>query len=112
VLAGHLAQHLFPQLLLAHREGRCREIHDGLRACLRQRFDGVLMVTPALPEIPVVPDVLTDADAQAESVQLQDSRRAPRLEVAIFVENVIGRQQALVKHRSRASVIQQDRAVE
>jgi len=51
------------------------------------------MVTSAFPEIPIVPDVFADADPQAESVQLQDARLPSRFEVAIFIENIVGRKQ-------------------
>ena len=73
---------------------------------------GSLVIAPPLPEIAVVPDVFADADAQAPAVQFQNLRPAGRLEVAVFVEDVVGRQQRLVKGRPHRAVAQQHRAVE
>ena len=78
----------------------------------RQHLDGILMIAAALPEIAVVPDVLADADAQPPAVQLQDLRSAGRLEIAVFVENVVGGQQGLVKRRAHVAILQQHRAIE
>ena len=89
------------KFLLAHGEGRGGKIDDRLRAGLRQHLDGVFVITAALPEVAIVPDVFADADAQAAAVQFQNLRPVGRLEVAIFVEDIVSGQQGLVEGRPR-----------
>ena len=93
VTSRHAAEHLFAEALLAGDEGRRREIEDGLRAGANQLLDRVVMVAPALPEVAVVPDVLTDADAEPHAADVEHLRAVERLEVAVFVEDVVGGQQ-------------------
>ena len=55
------------------------------------------MIAAALPEVAVVPDVLADADAEPAAAELEHLRAVERLEVAVLVEHVVGRQQRLAE---------------
>ncbi len=112
IFLGHVAKHALPQNLLAGDEGRRRKIHYCLRARFGQHLDWILMIPAALPEIPVVPDVLADADAQAPAVQLQDLRTHGRLEIAVFIEDIVGGEQGLVKRGTHIAILEQHRAIE
>src|ERR1039458_6223867 len=70
----HVAEHVLAEELLAHPERRGREIEDGLRARGHQRFDGVPLIAAALPEIAIVPNVFTNADAEAAAMPLENLR--------------------------------------
>ena len=107
-----MSQHLLAQELFPHRERRRRKVDDRLCPGLRQDLDGVLVVTPPLPEIPVVPDVLADADAQPPSLQFQNLRLRRGFEIPVLVEYIVGRQQRLMEDRPHRPVPQQHRAVE
>ena len=93
-------------------KGEAERLTMACAPALSQDFDRVLMVAPALPEIAIVPDVFADADAQAAAVQLEDPRLAAGLEVAVFVEDIVGGQQRFVEGRADDAVAQQDRAIE
>ena len=112
ILLSHVAQHALPQDLLAGDEWRRRKVHDGLRARFGKHLDGVLMITPALPEILIVPNVFADTDAQTPAVQLQNLRAHGWLEIPVLIENVIGGEQSLVKRGAYFAILQQDRAIE
>ncbi len=55
------------------------------------------MIAAALPEVAIVPDVLADADAEPHAAELENLRSVKRLEVAVLVEDVVGRQQRLAE---------------
>ena len=112
VFLRHVAEHPLAQDLLAGDERRRRKIHDRLRARFDQHFDRILMITAPLPEIPVVPYVFANADSQPAAVQLQNLRSRGRLEIAVFIENVVGGQQGLVKRLAHLALLQQNRAIE
>src|SRR6185369_16192852 len=97
ILLCHVAEHFLPQGLLAGVEGRGGEVKDGLRAGFGEGFDRVLMITAALPEIAVVPDVFADADAKSYAVQLQNLGAVEGLEVAVLVEHVVCGEEGLVE---------------
>src|SRR3954467_8705797 len=70
------------------------------------------MVTAALPEIAVVPDVLADADAKLTAIEFEHSGLGSGLEVAVLVENVISGQQGFVKSLAHGAAAEQHGAVE
>ena len=99
-------QHLPSQLALRVPERRRRQVdvhRRMLRHDLLHRVDGV--ETPR-PEILVVPRVFADGDAQAHAVKLNHLLRTSRREVALFIEDVVERQQALVLFQQQLSAIQ------
>src|SRR5262249_47441406 len=74
VFLGHVPEHLLSEDLLAGLEGGSGKVQNGLGAGPGQRLDGIVVIPAALPEIAVVPDVLTDAHSQTESLPIQDLR--------------------------------------
>ena len=74
--------------------------------------DRIVMVAAPLPEIAIVPDVLADADADARAGDVEQLGAVVRLEVAVLVEDVVGRQQRLAEALLDAAAAQQHRAVE
>ena len=72
-----------------------------------QRLDRVGAVEPVRPEVGVVPDVLADRDAQAPAAKVDRRDLGRRLEVAPFVEDVVGGQQRLAHHRGDPAVLDQ-----
>ena len=75
-----------------------------------QLLDRIVVVAAALPEVAIVPDVLADADAEPAPAELEDLRAVKRLEVAVLVEDVVGRQQRLAESLLDAPVAEQRRA--
>ena len=63
----------------------------------RQLLDRIVVIAAALPEVAIVPDVLADADAEPPAAELEDLRAVKRLEVAVLVEDVVGRQERLAE---------------
>src|ERR1035438_6380624 len=108
----HVAEHVLAEELLTHPERRGRKIQDGLRARSYQRLDGVPLIAAALPEIAIVPNVFTDADAEAAAMPIENLRAGRRFEVPVFVKDVVSGQQGLVEGRPDPAVLQQHRAVE
>src|SRR6266850_530329 len=98
--------------VLPGRERRRRKVEDDVSAGARELVDRVVMVAAPLPEIAVVPDILADADADAASGDVEELRPVKRLEVAVFVEDVVGRQQRLAEALLDAPSAEQCGAVE
>src|SRR5690606_8384009 len=90
-----LRDHPPPQVGLVGREGTGRDVDEQVDVLIGQLLDRIAVVEPARPEVAVVPDVL--ADRHAEPRALEDDRLdgGGRLEVAVLVEDVVGRQQRL-----------------
>ncbi len=97
VLARHAAEHLLAPDVLAGRERRGRQVDDRRGAGIDQLFDRIVVIAAPLPEIAIVPDVLADADADPRAAEIEHLRAVKRLEVAILVEDVVGRQQRLAE---------------
>ena len=93
--AGEHAEHLLAHRLLAGRERRRRQVDEDAGAEALDGVDRIGQVARPLPEVAVVPDVLTNADRGAHPRHLERLEAGARLEVAILVEDVVGRQQAL-----------------
>ena len=69
---------------------------------------GIVVIAAPLPEVAIVPDVFADADAQPTAADIERLRTVERLEVAVFVEDVVGRQQRLAEPRADLAALQQD----
>jgi len=76
---------------------------------LFHRIDGI---KPAVPETFVVPGILANADGQPQAVQLNNMLLPGRREIALLVEHVVERQQALMLLQLEMSAVQQDRRVD
>ena len=112
VLARHVAEHLFTPLVLAGGERRRRQVDDGGRAGADELLDRIVVIAAALPVIAIVPDVLADADAQPPAADVEHLGAVKRLEVAVFVEDVVGGEQRFAESEIDAAVAQQNRGVE
>ncbi len=69
------------------------------------------MIAASFPEIAIVPDVLADAHADASFADVQNLRTAERLEVSVFVEHVVGREECLAEPMMKFAALQENRAV-
>ena len=67
---------------------------------------GIAAIQPFRPEILVVPDVLANRDAQLVSVELERRDVFGRFKIAVFVKNVVSRQQAFVRAPDDFPVLQ------
>ena len=70
------------------------------------------MVAPPLPEIAIVPDVLADGHSQGPIPQAQYLVVGRRFEIAVLVENIVSRQEALVETIQHLSSRQERGTVE
>ena len=77
-----------------------------------QLLDRIVVIAAAFPEVAIVPDVFADADAEPPAAEIEDLRPVERLEVAVLVEDVVGRAAAPCESAARPAVAQQHRAVE
>jgi hypothetical protein len=107
-----VAEHVLAEGLLTHVERRGGEIDDGLRAGFGEDFDGVLVIAAALPEVTIVPDIFADADPQAAALQVEDLRTVGGLEVAVFVEDIVGGQEGLVIGMADRAILHENGTVE
>src|SRR4051794_25502795 len=55
------------------------------------------MIAAPLPEIAIVPDILTDAHADSGAADAQNLWTAERFKVTVFIEDVVGGEQRLSK---------------
>ena len=93
LVARHAPQHLQPRALLAVTPGRRGKVQDDFRALGDEFPDRVAPVDPVRPEILVVPDVLADGDAKPVAVERERRDVFGRLEIAVLVKHIVGRQQ-------------------
>ena len=74
--------------------------------CAMSSLIGVAAVKPFRPEILVIPDVLANRDAELAVVELERRDGFGWLKIAVFVKNVVGRQQAFVRAPDDFPVLQ------
>src|SRR5439155_13532864 len=80
-------------LVFAQLPWRSRDVENDLRSRCRQFRSGVAPVPALAPEILIVPDIFADRQANLLAVELDYKILVGRLEVAILVKNIVGRQQ-------------------
>ncbi len=100
-VGGARGKHTLARGLLAHVEGGGAEVeqHLGAGICLdRRRAAGI-------------PDILADVDADDHAVDHEDRRALAGLEVAVLVEDAIGRQEALAVDALELAVTQHGRGI-
>ena len=111
VAARDGGQHGLARGALAAPEGRSGDIQDQVRDTLRggphQLFHRIHVIPPRLPETLVVPRVFADRNRDALARDLADRLRGCRREIALLVEHVIERQQALVLNEGYAAFFKQ-----
>ena len=108
---GHLGQHARAQVALLHSVGRGRNVDEQVGARGHQLLDGILAIQAPGPEIAIVPHVLADRDAEAMAGEVDRGHGLGRLEIAPFIENVVGRQQRLAMDRDDATLMDERRGV-
>ena len=111
MLRGERADHIIPALRLSDGERRSAQIQDHLRALADERFHRSGAIKTAR-QIFFRPDVLADRDANNRPAHFHRNNGASRLEVTVFVENVVGRQQRLEKFAHWLAVLEKRRGVE
>ena len=69
-------------------------------------LDRVAAIKPFRPKILVVPDVLANRDAEFAAIELERRGAFGRFKIAVFVKNVVSRQQAFVRAPDDFPVLQ------
>jgi len=105
VLLGDGAKHFDAQGALVDGVGRGGNIQKDAGSLLDELGDGVAGVAGLGPEILVVPDVFADGDAQLFVTEAINVIPFARLEVAGFVEDVVGGQEHLALLEDDAAVL-------
>jgi hypothetical protein len=103
----HTSQHARPQVSFLDGEGRRRDVDQEIRARIHQLLDGIFAVQPVRPEVAVVPNVLADGNAQAAPAKGHRRDGGGGLEVAPFIEDVVGGQQRLAPDGHDLAVVDQ-----
>ena len=80
--------------LLAFAPGRRRKVQDDFRSLRDEFLYRVAAVNPLRPEILVIPDVLTNCDAELATVENKRLNFFGRLKITVLIKHIIGRQQA------------------
>src|SRR5438132_7147117 len=106
------SQHPLSEHLLTHHEGRRRQIEQAVYPRLTEFLNRVNVIAWAAPEISVVPHVLADRYTDSIPAELEDRRSWGRFKVAIFIKDVVGRQQSLVVAVHDLAVAQQRSCIE
>ena len=113
MLDGLLPDHVTAQRGLAHRERARRDVDEQVDAGGREIRNRIARIQLPRPERRVVPDFL--ADRHTETHALERHRRSSAragLEVAVFVEDVVRRQQRLRVARDDAALVAENGSVE
>ncbi len=95
LVAGHALEHGEPGRFLAALPGRGGDVHHERRAHADEIVDGVGAITSLGPEIGIVPDVLANRHGDLLAAQIDRRDFLGRLEIAVLIENVVGRQERL-----------------
>ena len=105
-LGRELREQHVPAVLLAEAPRRGGEVEQQFRAGGGQFLGGTAVVAAVVQEHLVVPDVLADGDAHLGAEDLHRRVIGRRLEVAILVEHVVGRQQRLVANGGHLTALE------
>ena len=105
MLLGDGAKHFDAQGALVDGVGRGGDVEENASSLLDELSDGVAGVARLGPEIFVVPDVFADGDAQLFAAHAIDIILVAGLEVARFVEDVVGRQEHLALLENDAAIL-------
>ena len=92
-------------------KGRRGEVDEHCGLLAHQLFNRIDRVQAARPEVLVIPGVLADGDGQPEAVQLDHLLRLRRGKVALFVEDIVEGQQALVLFEKQAAAVEKNGGV-
>jgi len=93
-------------------ERRRGQIDVDRRSLLHQFFHRVDLVKAALPEAFVVPRVFANGDGQPHTIQFHHLLRlGGRNKIALFVEDIVKRQQPFVLFKQQSPAIQQNRCI-
>jgi hypothetical protein len=97
-------EHVVAQLNLFGAIGGRGEVEQEIRAGLDALLHGVTRIEALRPEMLVVPDILANRDAHAETAELMDAYGAARLEIARLVKDIVEGQEDLgvIKHYAAA----------
>ena len=76
--------------------GRSGNVNNNFGARLHQLFDRIGLIDILIVKAGEVPDILADGDAEFFSEPFKNHRTTPRLKVAGFIVNVIGRQEHFI----------------
>jgi hypothetical protein len=82
------------------------------RLLAHQLFHGIDGIEAALPEVLVVPGILTDGDGEAHTVEFDHPLRFGRQEVALLVKDVVEGQKPLVLFDGQLALVEEDGGVE
>ena len=103
---GNAPEHFQPHPFLAVVPWRRGKVQNQFRPLRNQFLDRIAAIPPFRPEILVVPNVLANSDADFLSFEIKRRNRFRRFKITDFVENVVGRQQALARAPDNFSVLQ------
>ncbi len=92
VAAGQSAEHIEAQATLIESVRRGGDIDEQASSLPRQLGDGVARIELLCPKVLIVPDIFADGDAQLSAVEGEQVLGMGGLEVAAFVEYIVGRQ--------------------
>src|SRR2546427_8569268 len=98
---GQRMQHVAAQGALVERERGGGNVDDDAGSLPDELGDGIALVEPLGPEILVVPDVFADGDAEFFRAERINELLRARLEIARFVEDVVGRQKDFARSEER-----------
>ena len=106
LVARHALEHRQPRAFLAVMPRRRGKVKDDFRALPDEFLDRVTAIKPFRPEILVVPDVLADGDAEFAAIERKRGDAFGRFKIAVFVKNVVSREQAFVRAPDNFPVLQ------
>ncbi len=82
------------------------------RMLAHEFLDGINRVEATRPEVLVVPGIFADGNGQAHTVQFHHLLRARGGKVALLVEDIVKRQQALVLLEQEAAAIEKNSGID
>jgi hypothetical protein len=91
--------------------GRGAQVDEDLGTRSDQGGGGIRTITPLNPEFGVIPDVFANGQAQPTPFPVDHRVLRGGLEVAVFVEDIVGRQQRLGADGHHATPVQQRRRI-
>ena len=112
VLRRFLSNHVAADRGLADREGTRRDIEQDRGAAVGELAHRVAGIEALRPEVAIVPDLLAHGQPEAHAFEVEWLDAAAGLEVAVLVEDVVGRQQRLVVTPGDAAPVTERRGVE
>src|SRR2546423_2446097 len=108
---GDSAQHFEAGFIFTQMPGRCRDVEEHGSTCVGQLDRRIALVAALRPEIFVIPNILANGESKFAPAKIHRLIGRAGLEITVFIENIVGRQQCFVSGADNFSILKKSGAI-